>query len=246
MNTFSKTLLASSLLAASALVSTTAQAEDIGAGFDLSMNVTLASQYVWRGISQGQGKGAIQGGLDLAHESGFYVGTWASSVDFDSDTSAEWDFYAGYGAELGPVALDVGLLQYTYVDENSLNFLEAYASVGAYGLTLGYHYQIADETASKQTADYIYLGYDLELPAEFGLSFIVAQYDFKDPTFVSSSGSTSDKYLHYGVTASKSLFGVDWALSYSTTDLSKSECESFATKEKFCNDIVVFSVSKSL
>lgn len=246
MHTFSKTLLASSLLAAGTLVGTTTRAEDLSGGFDLSMNVTLASQYVWRGISQGQGKGAIQGGLDLVHESGFYAGTWASSVDFDSDTSAEWDFYAGYRTEFDPVALDVGLLQYTYVDENSLNFLEAYASVGAFGLTLGYHHQIAEETASGETADYIYLGYDLELPNELGLSFIVAQYDFKDPTFVSSSGSTSNKYMHYGVTVSKSLFDVDWALSYSTTDLSSSECESFAVKDRFCNDIVVVSVSKSL
>src|SRR5690606_36930245 len=130
--------------------------EEIGAGFDLSMNVTLASEYLWRGISQTQGKGAIQGGLDLAHDSGFYIGTWASNVDFDSNASSEWDFYVGYAVELGPVALDVGLLEYTYVDESSLNFLEAYASVGMAGFTLGYHYQIADESASEQTFDYVY------------------------------------------------------------------------------------------
>src|SRR5690606_33284390 len=111
---------------------------------------------------------------------------------------------------------------------------------------LGYHYQIAGESASDQTFDYVYLGYDVELPGEVGLSRVAAEYDFKDPTFSNTSGKSRDKYQHYGVTVSKSLLSLDWALTYSTTDLSKSECESFATKNAFCNDVVVLSVSKAL
>jgi uncharacterized protein (TIGR02001 family) len=40
----------------------------------------LASDYVFRGISQSQRQPAIQGGFDYSHASGFYVGTWASNV----------------------------------------------------------------------------------------------------------------------------------------------------------------------
>lgn len=243
MKMFAKTLLVSSLLAGSAMTS----AEEIGAGFDLSMNVTLASDYVWRGISQTQGKGAIQGGVDLAHESGFYIGAWASNVDFDSNASSEWDFYTGFAFDAGPVALDVGLLQYTYVDQSNLNFLEAYASAGIAGFTLGYHYQLAGESASEQTFDYIYASYDLELPAEFGLGFVVAQYDFKDATFFDGPLDLSgqSKYMHYGVTLSKTLLGMDMALTYSTTDLSDDECAGFAGKDTYCNDVVILSASKS-
>lgn len=245
MKTFAKTLMASSLVFAAA----GASAEDIGGGWDLSANVTLASDYVWRGISQTQGKGAIQGGADLAHESGFYIGTWASNVDFDSNASSEWDFYTGFAFDAGPVALDFGLLEYTYVDESSLNFLEAYASAGIAGFTLGYHYQISGESASDQTADYIYASYDMELPGEVGLGFVVAQYDFKDATFFDGplDLSGTDNYMHYGITASKTLLGMDMALSYSTTDLSDDECESFVGlgKSDYCNNVVVLSASKS-
>ncbi len=65
-------------------------------------NVGLYSQYVFRGISQTNEKPAIQGGFDLGHKSGFYVGTWASNISWLSDgnpdvsASIEWDFYGGY------------------------------------------------------------------------------------------------------------------------------------------------------
>ena len=45
-------------------------------------NVGLFSQYVFRGISQTNEKPALQGGFDLGHKSGFYVGTWASNISW--------------------------------------------------------------------------------------------------------------------------------------------------------------------
>ncbi|HEY9037258.1 MAG TPA: TorF family putative porin [Pseudomonadales bacterium] len=255
MKTFAKTLMASSLL----LAATGATAEDIGSGWDLSANVTLASEYLWRGISQTQGKGAIQGGVDLTHESGFYLGTWASNVDFDSEASSEWDFYTGYSFDVGPednpITLDVGLLEYTYTEQNSLNFLEAYTSVGMAGFTLGYNYQIESQSnaniagspSSSETFDYVYLTYDMELPGEIGMNFIVAQYDFKDAVFFDGPFDVNgkDKYTHYGITASKTLLGMDMALTYSSTDLSDDECKSFSGNSNYCNEVVVLSASKS-
>ncbi|MFO7703743.1 MAG: TorF family putative porin, partial [Halopseudomonas sp.] len=37
---------------------------------DASMTATLATDYIWRGQSQTDGKGAAQASLDFAHESG--------------------------------------------------------------------------------------------------------------------------------------------------------------------------------
>ena len=38
-------------------------------------NMSLVSQYIFRGLSQTNGGPALQGGLDYAHSSGFYAGT---------------------------------------------------------------------------------------------------------------------------------------------------------------------------
>src|SRR5829696_3345373 len=54
-----------------------------------SGNVGLYSQYVFRGISQTNEKPALQGGFDLAHKSGFYLGTWASNISWLSDANPD-------------------------------------------------------------------------------------------------------------------------------------------------------------
>ena len=46
----------------------------------LSFNVSLTSDYRYRGISQSRLKPAIQGGVDYALPGGFYVGAWASTI----------------------------------------------------------------------------------------------------------------------------------------------------------------------
>ncbi|MEO1474307.1 MAG: TorF family putative porin, partial [Pseudomonadota bacterium] len=54
---------------------------------EFSGNVTLTSDYVWRGISQSNEDLAIQGGFDYANGM-FYAGTWASSIDFEFTSQA--------------------------------------------------------------------------------------------------------------------------------------------------------------
>src|SRR5690606_22311964 len=85
----------------------------------ISANISIVSDYAFRGISQTDQRPALQGGFDYAHESGFYVGVWGSNVSWLQDlgasgSSLEIDLYGGYATELGPFGVDVGLLQYYY------------------------------------------------------------------------------------------------------------------------------------
>ncbi len=80
---------------------------------DVSANVAVTSDYVFRGVSQTQEKPAISAGVDLTNE-GFYAGAWASNVDFGDSTDAEVDLYAGYRPEVAGYALDVGVVGYLY------------------------------------------------------------------------------------------------------------------------------------
>jgi len=101
----------------------------------ISANLAVTSDYVFRGYTQTGEDPAVQGGLDWADSSGWYVGTWASNIDFGpgDDASIEVDIYAGYGWEANDVSYDVGLLYYAYpgADSNSgYDFIEAYAGLG--------------------------------------------------------------------------------------------------------------------
>ena len=93
----------------------------------ITANVTVVNDYRYRGISQSNFKPAIQGGFDYAHESGFYIGNWNSSISWVSDNAVnagvkpvsapiEMDFYAGIKKELigEGFASDLGVLQYYY------------------------------------------------------------------------------------------------------------------------------------
>ena len=84
---------------------------------DLSFNVGAATDYVWRGVSQTDESPQIYGGVD-ATVGMVYAGTWLSNVDFGTgnDTDFELDLYAGIRPQLGPVALDLGIQYYGYIN----------------------------------------------------------------------------------------------------------------------------------
>src|ERR1700712_4201209 len=86
--------------------------------YTLSFNVGAVTDYRYRGISQSRLKPALQGGIDFAHKSGFYVGTWASTIkwikDAGGDANAEVDLYGGYKGTVGDFGYDAGVLRYFY------------------------------------------------------------------------------------------------------------------------------------
>ena len=144
----------------------------------VTANVTLASEYRYRGISQSNFKPAIQGGFDYAHESGFYIGNWNSSISWiaDSYTPAstgsqissqiEMDFYAGFKKEIAKdTTLDLGLLQYYYPTSGAAysasmvnpNSTEAYVALSYQFVTLKYSYSLTDLFGNANTKGSSYI-----------------------------------------------------------------------------------------
>lgn len=67
--------------------------------WNLSYTLSFVSDYRARGISATWLGPAVQGSVDLTHESGFYSGVWASTVSDESTAGAhkEIDIYVGFG-----------------------------------------------------------------------------------------------------------------------------------------------------
>ena len=142
MNTFKKTTLALAVftLASGAIAQTAPAPAPAPAASPITANITITNDYRYRGISQSNFLPAIQGGFDYAHESGFYIGNWNSSISWLSDQNSgssapiEMDFYGGYKKELiGPgFVTDIGVLQYYYPTTNytllNPNTTEIYAA----------------------------------------------------------------------------------------------------------------------
>ncbi|MFZ5721028.1 MAG: TorF family putative porin [Pseudomonadota bacterium] len=107
--------IAAALTALSTLAAAPALAqEEIAVDFNLG----VASEYVFRGVSQTDEDPQVFGGADLTAGM-FYAGFWASNVDFGDSTDAEFDLYAGVTPIVGLFELDLGVLYYGYIDAPS-------------------------------------------------------------------------------------------------------------------------------
>ena len=104
-------------LATSVLSGTAAAQQAAAPASPVTGNMTIASEYRFRGIDQTAGKPAIQGGLDYSHASGVYLGNWNSNVSQGAGFpggSIEMDFYGGWKKTFGDLGVDVGAIYYYY------------------------------------------------------------------------------------------------------------------------------------
>src|SRR5436190_6999561 len=116
-----KLVLPFALAAASASVSVPATAQQAAATPPppppVTGNITLATEYRFRGIDQTFGKPAIQGGFDYSHASGIYLGNWNSNISQGAGFpggNIEMDFYGGWKKAFGDFGLDIGAIYYYY------------------------------------------------------------------------------------------------------------------------------------
>ena len=142
MLTTIRSLIAATALTGAALAATPAFADETAPPSEITVtgNVALVTDYRFRGLSQSSGDPAIQGGINVNHASGFYVGVWSSSTDFrvvgpaaqSVYGSQELDIFGGWtGAVTSGVTVDAGLLYYAYPSGHvgKAEFFEPYASV---------------------------------------------------------------------------------------------------------------------
>jgi len=162
--------------------------------FEVSANLAITSNYVWRGMTQTSNSPAVQGGIDLGYK-GFYLGTWGSNVEFNGDTSSnslEADFYAGYASEIAGIGFDIGIIQYAYPNNSDVNFEEAYIGLskdfGGFGVNGKYSFGLDD------AEDYWDLGATAQLPMDFGLSATYGEYDNVGTNYIVSLSKSWGKF----------------------------------------------------
>lgn len=80
-----------------------------------TLNVGVVSDYVFRGISQTNEGGALQGGVEMGLPANGYFGVWGSTVDFGDGTDTEVDVYGGWRPEWMGLTLDIGAIAYRYI-----------------------------------------------------------------------------------------------------------------------------------
>ncbi len=189
---------------------------------DLSANVGMVSDYVFRGIFQSASSAFA--GIDYEDDSGFYIGAWGADVSDGLET----DLYFGYGSEVGDITWGFGFTGYYYTDSFDDTYTELNLSLG-YGMfsldvALG-DYDIPDPTGD----DYTFISLTFELPA--GPYF----------TYASFGDEFTGDYIEVGY--GFEWQGVDLSIAYITSDdLAVSQGDPMHPK---ADHTLVFGISKS-
>lgn len=180
---------------------------------DLTANASVTSNYIWRGLTQTENESAVQGGIDYAADSGFYVGTWVSNVNYGAGDvySYEHDVYGGYAFDAGGVSWDIGLLYYNYDKEAEFDFLEGYVSMGLGGFSLG-AWVLLDTEADEGPGQDFGAGSTYYVSADYGFEVgdgieIGLHVGYHDGDFAEAFNGTDDGYFDYNVSLSKGGFG---------------------------------------
>jgi len=212
-----KTLLALAAAAASATVFAQAAPEP---DYTLSFNAGLVTEYRYRGISQSRFNPAIQGGIDFAHKSGFYLGTWGSSIkwikDAGGDADAEVDFYGGYKNTYNDVGYDFGVLRYQYPSAKlavSPNTTEIYGALTYSVATLKYSHSVTNlfGFADSKNSGYLDLSATFDLGNGFSLVPHIGHQRIDNNSFYSYTdySLTLGKDFGNGISATLALVGTD-------------------------------------
>ncbi len=183
-----------------------------------SGNIAMTTDYVFRGISLSDGDYAVQGGVDYV-DGMFYAGAWGSSLS----SGGELDLYAGFTPTLGPVALNLGAIYYTYpgASDDTAEYdyfeLKAAGSISATeALTLGAAVYYSPENYGD-TGDALYLEVNgaLALSDAVSISAAYGSQTIEEP----AAGLDEDDYATWNLGVGYSFAGFGFDLRYHDTDI---------------------------
>lgn len=221
------------------------------ANAEVSGNVALVTDYVFRGVSLSDNGPAVQGGFDWTSASEmFYAGVWGSSLA----DGMELDAYAGVTPTTGPVNWDIGVVGYFYPDADDdaaeFDYFELLVSPSmdltdqvSVGGTVGY----APENYGD-TGDALYLEVNGSFAVNDQLAFSAAfgNQSIEDPDG-GPGGADEDDYNTWNIGGSYAMHGFTLDLRYHDTDIEDTDdIAAYTYGESSYDSNVVLSISRAL
>lgn len=212
--------------------------------------VTLVSKYRFRGIGLSDEDPAIQGTINLNHESGLYAGVWSSSIDGFGElggSNIEVDIYAGYKKEIiSSLTLDVGVLYYAYPGSKGGNFefFEPYANVsgpiGPGTAKVGVAFAPSDKGIGGNSN--LYTFGDYALPIKGTPVTLNGHFGYlKGDTTLTPGGD----YLDWSLGAAATWRNLTVGAAYVDTNISRRDALAAGATKKIVDGTVVLSLGAS-
>jgi uncharacterized protein (TIGR02001 family) len=192
----------------------------------VTTNVGYYSKYMFRGLSFNGNKGAFQGGLDIAHSSGFFAGAYMSSLEtfLNGGNSLETDVYGGFSHELfSGVTGTVGAIYVGYPQGRNLkidtvtfpqfsqsdtySYLELNAALSWKGFTAKANVDVTEYSGVPDSDGtyYLELAYTNTLPVwDLGYTLHVGHWD-QAGNYAQDVFGASANYTDWGASINKNF-----------------------------------------
>jgi uncharacterized protein (TIGR02001 family) len=208
-------------------------AEEASGPITLTGGIGVVSDYRFRGVSLSDKDFAVQPYLTVKHESGFYVGAWASNLAENAGDDLEVDLYAGFsgGDEL---TYDIGATYYVYPGVSSFNYVEFTGKLGStFGpVTVGTQLSYVPSQDNTGNNDNVYFGANAAFAIPDSPISITGSIGTEDGAFAGA-----DEKVDWSLGATAAVKGFTLGVAYIDTN----RRSTFAFKDSAAG--VVFSLA---
>ncbi|AZE47438.1 hypothetical protein C4K04_1750 [Pseudomonas chlororaphis] len=206
--------------------------------FDLKLSST-PSRSMAQGLVNPSATGSFHGGLDLTHDSGWYIGQWSPSIGL-GESDLEVDSYLGFKRPFDKtLGYEVGMIQYNYPQLAPQDSQEFYGGLTLLGSRFGAAFsQEPDKRNSTLFAD---LGGNQ--PFGIGVSIKYTTHQLGNPVSVSSGYVSS--FNDWSIKFSRPWMGIDLKLIYSDSSLNGSDCSAYSGHNAQCDGLLTFKAEHS-
>lgn len=207
--------------------------------FDLKL-ATTPSRSMAQGLVKPSTTGSFHGGLDLSHDSGFYVGQWSPSMGLSPSSNLEVDSYMGFKQPFDhSLGYEVGLIHYSYPKADTLDSQELFGGLTLLGSRFGAAFS---NDPDKQNST---LFADLSGNQPFGIGISLKYTTHQLNTPVSVDDGYVGSFTDWSVKLSRPFMGIDLDLIYSDSSLSGSDCSAYSGHNTECDGLVTLKAAHS-
>lgn len=206
--------------------------------YDLRLGTT-PTRSMAQGLVQPSQGGTFQGGLDLTHESGWYLGQWSPSMGIAPDSKLELDSYSGFKRPFNNrFGYEMGLIRYSHPGFSQQDSNEYYAGLTLLDSRFGAAFSQAPGRADST------LLMDLALqPVKLSMKY--ANHTLDDAVGY-GDGRLVRVFNDWSLNLSRPWAGIDLNLSYSGSSLAGPQCVAYSGHNGYCEDFVLLKAERSL
>ena len=209
--------------------------------FDLTLGASPTCSMA-QGLVQPRAAGAMHGGVDVSHTSGWYFGQWAANISPTDEAQVRLDSYTGYKQPLNEsLGYELGTLVHSYPSTSAASVEQYYAGLTVFGNRLGASFTLKpdrqDHTvlAALDTLDHL----------GFGVTVKYSNHTLNDPVAIANAGYVRT-FNDWSLNISRAWLGFNLNMSYSASNLTASQCPAYSGINTYCDSLVQFKASRSL